>query len=68
MSHVAAVGKDVLGIDRDDRTAVVPHDFLQLPIHRTAAVGIELGAGLNQQGVEAFVLPVRIWGNIFKAA
>jgi len=68
MSHAAAIGKDVLRIDRDDRSAVVPHDLLQLPIHRTAAVGIELGAGLGQQGVETFVLPLRIRGNIFKAA
>ncbi len=60
MGHLAAAGKDVLGIDRDDRTAVITHDLLQLPVHGAAAVGIELGAGLNQQGVEAFVLPVRI--------
>jgi len=60
MGHVAAAGKDVLRIDRDDRTAVVTHDLLQLPVHRAAAVRVQLGAGLDQQSVEAFVLPVRI--------
>ncbi len=38
MRHAAAAGEDVLCIDRDDRAAVITHDFLHLPIDGTAAV------------------------------
>lgn len=60
MGYAVTAGEDVLGIDRDDSTAVVTHDFLHLPVHGAAAVGIEFGAGLNQQIVEAFVIPVGV--------
>ena len=60
MGHFVAVGEDVLRIDRDDCAAVVTHDLLHLPVHRAASVGVELGAGFSQQGVETLVLPVRI--------
>jgi len=55
-----AVGEDVLRTDRNDRAAVVTHDLLNLPVHCAAPVGVELSTGLDQQGVEALVLPVRI--------